>query len=62
AAVTNSRSDETCRRVGELHARFHFGRFEDFCAEGLPQFLDRFQANLRDLGARIADDFLVPAS
>ncbi len=62
AAVTNSRSDETLRRVGELHARFHFGRFEDFCAEGLPQFLDRFQAKLRDLGARIADDFLVPAS
>jgi uncharacterized alpha-E superfamily protein len=61
AAVANRRSDETRRRVGELHARFHFGRFEDFCAEGLPQFLDRFQANLRGLGARIADDFLVPA-
>jgi len=62
AAVANSRSDETGRRVGELHARFHFGRFEDFCAEGLPLFLDRFQAKLRDLGARIADDFLVPTS
>lgn len=62
AAVANGRSEETCRRVGELHARFHFGRFEDFRAEGLPQFLDRFQAKLRDLGARIADDFLVPAS
>jgi uncharacterized alpha-E superfamily protein len=62
AAVTNSRSDETCRRVGELHARFHFGRFEDFRSEGLPQFLDRCQAKLRDLGARIADDFLVSAS
>lgn len=60
AAVANSRSDETCRRVGELHARFHFGRFEDFRAEGLPQFLDRFQAKLRELGTRIADDFLVP--
>ena len=31
-------------------------------AEGLPQFLDRCQAKLRDLGARIADDFLVSAS
>ena len=59
-AVANSRSDETCRRAGELHARFHFGRFEDFRAEGLPQVLDRFQARLRELGARIADDFLVP--
>ncbi len=62
ATVANSRSGETCRRVGELHARFHFGRLEDFCAEGLPQFLDGFQAKLRDLGARIADDFLVPTS
>jgi len=62
AAVANSRSDETCRRVGELHARFHYGRFEDFVAEGLPQFLDRFQVRLRELGVRIADDFLVPAS
>lgn len=62
AAVANTRSDEIGRRVGELHARFHFGRFEDFCAEGLPSFLDRFQAKLRDLGARIADDFLVPTS
>jgi uncharacterized alpha-E superfamily protein len=62
ATVANGRSQETCRRVGELHARFHFGRFEDFCDEGLPQFLDRFQAKLRDLGARIADDFLVRAA
>jgi uncharacterized alpha-E superfamily protein len=60
-AVANSRSEETLRRVGELHAQFHFGRFDDFCAEGLPAFLDRFQARLRDLGARIADDFLLPA-
>lgn len=60
AAVKNSRSEETHRRVGELHAQFHFGRFEDFRAEGLPLVLDRVQARLRDLGARIADDFLVP--
>jgi uncharacterized alpha-E superfamily protein len=62
AAVADGRSPETCRRVGELHAQFHFGRFDDFCAEGLPAFFDRFQAKLRDLGARIADDFLVPAA
>ncbi len=61
AAVANSRSEETSRRVGELHAQFHFGRFEDFCTEGLPSLLDRFQARLRDLGAQIANDFLVPA-
>lgn len=60
ASVANSRSQETSRRVGELHAQFHYGRFDEFCAEGLPLFLDRFQVRLRDLGARIADDFLVP--
>ena len=62
AAVANGRSQETSRRVGELHAQFHFGRFDDFCAEGLPAFLDRFQSRLRDLGSRISDDFLVPVA
>ncbi len=60
-AVADGRSEETLRRTGELHAQFHFGRFEELRAEGLPVFLDRFQARLRDLGSRIADDFLVPA-
>ena len=61
AAVANSQSTETLRRVGELHAQFHFGRFEELCAEGTLPFLDRFQARLRDLGERIATDFLVPS-
>jgi uncharacterized alpha-E superfamily protein len=60
-AVANEQSGETLRRVGELHAQFHFGRFEELCAEGVPYFLDRFQERLHDLGERIADDFLVPA-
>ena len=60
-AVANQQSSETLRRVGELHAQFHFGRFEELCADGVTQFLDRFQARLRELGERIADDFLVPA-
>jgi len=59
-AVANSRSSETLRRAGELHAQFLFGRFDDLCASGVTAFLDGFQARLRDLGARIADDFLVP--
>ncbi len=62
AAVANQQSSETLRRVGELHAQFHFGRFEELCAEGVPSFLDRFQERLRDLGARIANDFLVPSN
>jgi uncharacterized alpha-E superfamily protein len=59
-AVANQQSSETLRRAGELHAQFHFGRFEELCASGVTTFLDGFQARLRDLGARIADDFLVP--
>jgi uncharacterized alpha-E superfamily protein len=58
--VANDQSDETLRRVGELRAQFLFGRFEELCASGVTGFLDAFQARLRDIGARIADDFLVP--
>ncbi len=61
AAVANEQSSETQRRMGELHAQFRFGRFEELCAEGVPVFLDRFQERLRELGARIANDFLVPS-
>jgi uncharacterized alpha-E superfamily protein len=43
---------------GELHAQFHYGRFEELCAAGITPFLDRFQAKLRDVGARISNDFL----
>jgi uncharacterized alpha-E superfamily protein len=60
SAVANSQSTETIRRVGELHAQFHFGRFEELRAEGITPLLDRFQGRLRDLGERIANDFLVP--
>ncbi len=61
AAVANEQSKETLRRVGELHSQFHFGRFEELCAEGVTTFLDRFQGRLKDLGERIANDFLVPS-
>jgi len=60
AAVANEHSSETVRRAGELHAQFHFGRFEELCAGGVTQFLDRLQQRLHDLGERIANDFLVP--
>jgi uncharacterized alpha-E superfamily protein len=57
-AVSNDQSAETVRQVGELHAQFHYGRFEELCAGGILPFLDRFQAKLRDLGSRISNDFL----
>jgi len=33
---------------------------EEITAGGLPQFLELFLARLRDLGDRIASDFLLP--
>jgi uncharacterized alpha-E superfamily protein len=58
--VANHQSAETLRFAGEMHAQFRFGRFEELCADGVTIFLDRFQGRLRDLGFRIAQDFLVP--
>lgn len=58
--VANDQSAETLRRVGQMHAQVHYGRFEELCAAGITTFLDRVQTQLRDLGARIADNFLVP--
>jgi uncharacterized alpha-E superfamily protein len=60
--VANHQSDETLRFAGEMHAQFRFGRFEELCAGGVTTFLDRFQMRLRDLGVRIAHDFLLPVS
>jgi uncharacterized alpha-E superfamily protein len=58
--VRNEHSAETERRAGEIHATLHFTRMEDVLAHGLPEFLEQFLARLRDLGDRIASDFLVP--
>jgi uncharacterized alpha-E superfamily protein len=59
-SVRNEHSAETERRAGEIHATLHFTRMEDVLAHGLPEFLEQFLARLRDLGDRIASDFLVP--
>ncbi|MGO9513571.1 MAG: alpha-E domain-containing protein [Steroidobacteraceae bacterium] len=59
-AVSNEQSQETERRAGAMHAMLHFTRMETIIADGLPGFLERFHARLRDLGDRIASDFLVP--
>jgi uncharacterized alpha-E superfamily protein len=58
--VANGRSGETVRRAGELHAQFHYGLFDELAEDGITVLLDRFQQRLRDLGQRIAEDFLVP--
>jgi uncharacterized alpha-E superfamily protein len=59
-SVSNEQSQETERRAGEIHAMLHFTRMEAIIADGLPRFLQQFLARLRDLGDRIACDFLVP--
>ena len=61
-AVANDQSGETERRAGELQSMFHFGRLEHLVEPGLGSFLEAFLERLRDLGARIAQDFLVPAA
>jgi uncharacterized alpha-E superfamily protein len=43
-----------------MHALLHFTRMEEITAQGVPQFLESFLARLRDLGDRVAHDFLVP--
>ena len=59
-SVANEQSAETERRAGEMHAMLHFTRMEEVTAVGLPRFLEQFLARLRDLGDRIASDFLLP--
>ena len=38
----------------------HFTRMEEIVDGDLPRFLEQFLARLRDLGDRIASDFLLP--
>jgi uncharacterized alpha-E superfamily protein len=59
-AVSNEQSAETERRAGEMHAMLHFTRMEEITASGMPNFLEQFLGRVRDLGDRIASDFLLP--
>ena len=58
-AVSSAGSAETERRAGELQASLHFGRIEDIFAMGLHEYLVQFLGRTRDLGERVARDFLV---
>ncbi|MBC8119034.1 MAG: alpha-E domain-containing protein [Burkholderiaceae bacterium] len=58
--VRNSRSSETQRRAGLLHAELCYGRIDDILAHGLHLYLTEFLERVNDLGERISEDFLVP--
>jgi uncharacterized alpha-E superfamily protein len=58
-SVANEHSAETLRRAGEVHALLHFSRMEAIAARGLPRFFEDFLSRMRDLGERIAADFLL---
>lgn len=57
--VATDDSTETLRRAGELRAMVRYGRIDLILEEGLHGFLDHFLVRVRDLGGRIAQDFLV---
>ena len=59
-SVANEQSAETERRAGEVHSMLHFTRMEAITTAGLPRFLEDFLSRMRDLGERIASDFLLP--
>lgn len=59
AAVANEQSDETLRRTGALQARLRYGRIDQILEQGLHDFLEGFLLRIRDIGGRIAQDFLV---
>jgi uncharacterized alpha-E superfamily protein len=61
-AVANAQSKETVRRAGELQASLHYGRIDDIFSVGLHEYLTRFIGRIRDLGERVAQDFLVSAT
>ncbi|MDY6948182.1 MAG: alpha-E domain-containing protein [Pseudomonadota bacterium] len=61
-SVRNAQSAETERRAGELQASLHFGRIESVFEMGLHEYLVRFLGRVRDLGDRVARDFLVSSA
>ncbi len=62
AAVKNAHSAETERRAGELHASLRFGQIDDVFEIGLHEYLVQFLRRVRDVGERVARDFLVSAT
>lgn len=60
--VRNVQSAETERRAGELQATLRYGRIDDIFDVGLHDYLMNFIERIKDLGERVARDFLVSAT
>jgi len=60
--VANDHSAGTERFAGRLHAQLKFATIEDILQQGLHDYLDRFLADINELGNRVSHDFLVPLS
>ena len=60
--LANARSAETERLAGELESHLHFGRIERIFERGMRKYLEDFRDRIFDLGCRISDDFLIPAT
>jgi uncharacterized alpha-E superfamily protein len=58
-AVANDQSAETIRRAGALRSTLRYGRIDLILEEDLHEFLTTFLLRVRDIGRRIAEDFLV---
>ena len=58
--VCNDSSAGTERFAGRLHAQLKFASIDDILEEGLHDYLDRFLADINELGNRVSRDFLLP--
>ncbi|RYF38207.1 MAG: alpha-E domain-containing protein, partial [Comamonadaceae bacterium] len=61
AKVANDQSAETQRRAGKLLADLQYARVDEILATGLHAYLTQFLDRVNEIGARISQDFLVPA-
>ena len=60
--VANEQSHDTQRRAGRLHADLQYGRIDEILATGLHAYLTQFLDRVNELGWRISQDFLLPAT
>ncbi|MFS0756672.1 alpha-E domain-containing protein [Noviherbaspirillum sp. 1P10PC] len=60
--VANDNSARTERFAGRLHAQLKFASIDDILEQGLHDYLERFLADINELGNRVSRDFLLPIS